>query len=55
MYKCPDCGEVFSDPKIVKEFHGLPGPYHELFAYCPWCASDSIFWVDEDAEEEEEE
>lgn len=41
MYICNDCGEVFSDHKIVKD----PRPYgmsvaYEEFGVCPHCNSD---------------
>ena len=54
MYKCPDCGEIFEEPKVVKEFHGLQGPYHELFAYCPFCDGDAFYEIEEEEEDGEE-
>lgn len=41
MYICNECGEIFSDHKIVKD----PRPYgeqivHEEFGVCPHCNSD---------------
>lgn len=41
MYICNDCGEVFSDHKIIED----PRPYgmgyvNERFGVCPHCDSD---------------
>ena len=41
MYICNDCGEIFSDHKIIED----PRPYgiqtvYERFGVCPHCESD---------------
>lgn len=50
-WKCEDCGRVFDEPLYIEERHGLPGPYKEVFAYCPWCRSS---WIDPWTGDEEE-
>ena len=34
MYKCSNCGEIFEDPKSIKEDWG------ETFCVCPYCNGD---------------
>lgn len=39
MYKCDDCGETFSAPRIVVETHGLSTPPYEKYSVSPCCGS----------------
>lgn len=40
MYICLDCGNVFDEPKILKESHGFHDGYYESLYYCPECLGD---------------
>ena len=53
MYKCEDCGCIFSTPKRVEEdrgeFWGMPA--YEAMYYCPRCGSDAFHDLREEDEE----
>lgn len=56
MFKCCDCGEIFSEPLTKREDFGYNTelchiPYYEYVDYCPECGSDDI----EEYREEDEE
>lgn len=42
MFICNECGEIFDEPKIVRETHGLDCPPYEEIAVCP-CCEDTDF------------
>lgn len=46
MFRCDWCGWEGDDPVFGHEYHGLPGPYHETFPYCP-CCNDSVRWAND--------
>jgi len=39
MFKCEDCGAVFEEPAVSREYHGLEYGYEER-GHCPNCGSD---------------
>ena len=39
MYKCANCGEIFSAPENVVETHGLSSPPYEKYSVSPCCGS----------------
>ena len=42
MLICNNCGEVFDEPKIERETHGLDCPPYEAIAVCPHCEDTDI-------------
>lgn len=48
-YKCKDCGEVFDEPRVFKEYHGFDD-LPEIFSCCPYCGGD---FDDYDPDEED--
>lgn len=43
MYICNECGEVFSEPKIIEEHHPYGMGYAtEDWAVCPCCGEEDI-------------
>ena len=51
MYKCRDCGMIFSKPKVMVESHG------EELAHCPECmgiAFDDVDDLHDHGDEDEE-
>ena len=55
LFKCEDCGEIFSVPKIYewKEAHG-DGPSEKWASfYCPLCGSEDILpWCEPEEDPE---
>ena len=49
MYKCYDCGAVFSEPNTYREYMGefWGTPAYDDFPCCPVCKSDEIEEVDD--------
>ena len=37
MFKCDECGSIFSSPKVWHEKHGFVSPPYETFSGCPCC------------------
>ena len=37
MFICVECQNVFDEPKIIEENHGLDAPPYEYFSVCPYC------------------
>lgn len=37
MFICCDCENVFDEPKIFIQRHGLDTPPYEQYAGCPYC------------------
>ena len=37
MWICCDCSNVFDEPRIWVEKHGLPAPPYETYSACPKC------------------
>ena len=43
MLKCNYCGEIFEDPKILRDYHNeLDGSPYEEIPVCPWCRDADI-------------
>lgn len=43
MFICDTCGEIFEEPKIVKEFHPYGDTYaEENWAVCPHCKDNNF-------------
>lgn len=42
MYKCENCGSIFSEPIVIKETHGFSRPPYECFDACPFCKDTEI-------------
>lgn len=40
MFICLDCGEIFEEPKIFTETHGLDSPPYEKLYGCPECGGN---------------
>lgn len=42
MFICLDCGKVFENPKMEKEYRGecFGYPSYEAISYCPYCEGD---------------
>ena len=40
MFVCTDCGNVFEEPRVWKESHGLNYGLYEYFSECPYCGGD---------------
>lgn len=52
MYKCDECGTVFTNPKAFYERHGLDCPPYERCYCCPNC--NNVNFKDyEEAEDDE--
>ena len=54
MYKCKCCGEVFDEPRVIRESHGFHDGFYETFCICPYCGGDYEDY-DPDKEVDEEE
>lgn len=39
-YKCKCCGEVFDEPRVVRESHGFNDGFYETLHVCPYCGGD---------------
>lgn len=48
-FKCSCCGEVFNEPRVVRETHGFTDGFAETFYVCPYCGGD---YDDYDSDEE---
>lgn len=53
MYKCKNCGEVFDEPRVYKEYHGFDN-LPEIWSCCPCCGGDYTE-VEDDSDEEVDE
>lgn len=42
MFICNECGEVFEEPKVFEETHGLDTPPYEKWYLCPHCGDTGI-------------
>lgn len=39
-YKCNCCGEIFDEPRVIRESHGFHDGFAETFYVCPYCGGD---------------
>ena len=53
-FKCNCCGEVFDEPRVIRESHGFHDGFYETFCICPYCGGDYDDY-DPDKEVDEEE
>jgi len=53
---CLNCKAHIDKPVIIRDSHGLPGPYYETIYCCPVCGWDELEplkeWEEEHAEAE---
>ena len=52
MYKCRCCGEVFDEPRVVRESHGFHDVFYETFYVCPNCGGDYDEYDKEEVDED---
>lgn len=45
MYYCENCFKSFYEPLIIQESYGLPGPWKQRFAGCPYCRTTGMIGV----------
>jgi DNA-directed RNA polymerase subunit RPC12/RpoP len=57
MYKCENCGAIFSEQRMIQESRGeyWGVPCYETMYYCPKCGNEDFDeYEDEDEDDEDE-
>ena len=39
---CIECNEVFDEPKVYTDSHGLDNPPYEMYSACPYCGGSYV-------------
>lgn len=54
--QCLNCQHFFDEEEayIIRERHGMPGHYAEVFICCPTCRNDNVIEATENEEDDDD-